>query len=92
MHTNRVTIAMFSWIGEKINFFSEYGHVAYQIKENEAYNNILAYSLPLHTPLTLGWGQKVKHFSFLKVAMLHIKIGMRDKTLLQANSLHICTS
>ena len=31
--------------------FSEYDHVAYQIKGNEAYNHMLA-NLPLHTPLT----------------------------------------
>ena len=27
----------------------DYGHVAYQIKENEAYNNMLVNSVPLHT-------------------------------------------
>ena len=43
----------------KINFFSEYGHVAYQIKGNEAYNKMLAKTIPLNTPLTPGWGQKV---------------------------------
>ena len=32
--------------------FSEYGHVAYQIKGNEAYNNMLANVLLLCTPLT----------------------------------------
>ena len=41
----------------KINFFSEYGHVLYQIKGNDAYNNILANSLPLHTPI--GFGKNV---------------------------------
>ena len=51
--------------------FSEYGHVAYQIKGNEAYNNMLANSLVLHS---LGWGQKVNFFSFLKVVMLHYNL------------------
>ena len=42
----------------KINFFRIYGHVAYQIKGNEAYNNILENVLPLHTPLIPGLGSK----------------------------------
>ena len=33
--------------------FSEYGHVAYQIKRNEAYHNMQANILPLHTPRLL---------------------------------------
>ena len=41
----------------KINF-SEYGHVAYQIKGNEAYTNMLANSLLIHVPLTPGVGSK----------------------------------
>ena len=47
----------------KINFFRIYGHVAYQIKGNEAYNNILANVLPLPTPLIPGFGSK-GHFFF----------------------------
>ena len=39
--------------------FSEYGHVAYQIKGIAAYNNILANILLLHLPLTPGVGSKV---------------------------------
>ena len=38
--------------------FSEYGHVAYQIKGNETYSNMIANSFPLHTPLTPGVGSK----------------------------------
>ena len=34
--------------------FSEYGHAAHQIKENEAYINMLANNLPFHTTLTPG--------------------------------------
>ena len=37
-------------------------HVEYQIKGKEVYNNVQANILPLHTPMTLGWGQKVKTF------------------------------
>ena len=45
----------------KIDF--EYGHVAYQIKGNEVYNNMPANSLPVHSPLTPGVGSK-GHFFF----------------------------
>ena len=55
--------------------FSEYGHDAYQIKGNAAYNNILANILLLHLPLTPWWSQKVNLFSFLKVVMLHNEIN-----------------
>ena len=36
-------------IGLRSNF-SEYGHAAYQIKENEAYNNMLANICPYSYP------------------------------------------
>ena len=45
--------------------FSEYVHVAYQIKGDEAYNNMLAKVLPLHTSLTPG-GSKGHFFVFCK--------------------------
>ena len=38
--------------------FSEYGNVAYQIKGNAAYKNILANILLSHLPLTPGVGSK----------------------------------
>ena len=44
--------------------FLEYGHVAYQVKGNGIYNNMLANSMPLHIPLTPGVGQKVVFFFF----------------------------
>ena len=47
----------------KINFFSEYGHVAYHIKGNEMYDSIQAKSLPLHAPLPHEWGQNCFVFS-----------------------------
>ena len=37
-------------------FFSENGHVAYQIKGNEAYNNVHANILPSHTLSIHGIG------------------------------------
>ena len=67
--------------GYKKKALSEYGHVAYQIKENETYNNMLANILHLHTPLTPGVGSKDHFFSFLKVVMLHMKLtGMKHRT------------
>ena len=59
----------------KINF-SEYGHVAYQIKADGAGSNMVANILPTDTPLTQGVGQKVKLYTFLKVVMLHIKLKL----------------
>ena len=47
--------------------FSEYGHVAHQIKGNAAYNKILANIFLLHLPLIPGWGQNVNLFFFLEV-------------------------
>ena len=52
--------------------FSESGHVAYQIKGNNAYNNMQGKSLPLHTSWTPGLVSK-GHF-FLKVVMMHIEL------------------
>ena len=40
------------------SFFSEYGLVAYQIKRNNAYNNMIANNLPADTPSTTGVGVK----------------------------------
>ena len=47
--------------------FSEYVHVAYQIKGNEVYNNMHTSILSLNTPLTPVVGS-TGHFSFLKFA------------------------
>ena len=65
----------------KINFFSEYGHAAYQIKGNEAYNSMIANILPLHmTHYVDPWGgvksSIVLYVSlFVLVALLHGAIG-----------------
>ena len=41
--------------------FSESGHdVEYQIKGSDAYNNMLAHSLPVHTTDTGGWVKRSK--------------------------------
>ena len=42
--------------------FSEYGHVAYQIKGNEMYNNMQSNVVLYTHPRPLGLGQKVKTF------------------------------
>ena len=60
----------------KIKLFSEYGHVAYQIKADDAGSNMVANILPTDTPSPRGWGQKVKLYIFLKVVMLHIKLKL----------------
>ena len=42
--------------------FTEHGHVAYQIKENDKCSNMVANILPadpILTPWPCGWGQKV---------------------------------
>ena len=57
----------------KLKLFSEYGHVAYQIKADDAGSNMVANILPIDTPSTQGVGSKVKLYFFLKEVMLHIK-------------------
>ena len=42
----------------KIKFFSEYGHVAYQIQGDDASNNMVANILPTDTPSTQRVGSK----------------------------------
>ena len=64
--------------------FSEYGHVAYQIKGSEAYNDMLTNSLPLYTPLTPGVGSTGHFFLFLKVVM---KLIAMKQNIMQSISL-----
>ena len=45
-----------------------------QLKGYEAYNNMLANVLPLHTPLISEVRSKCHFFSFLKVVMFHVKL------------------
>ena len=44
----------------KFNFFSEYGHVACQIKWNDECCNMYAHSMSLHTLSTPEVGSKVR--------------------------------
>ena len=57
----------------KIKLFSDYGHVVYQIKADDAGSNMVANILPTDTPFTQGVGSKGQTIS-LKVVMLHIKL------------------
>ena len=56
--------------------FSGYGHVAYQIKAEDAGSNMEANILPTDTPSTQGVGSKGQLYIFLKVVMLHIKLKL----------------
>ena len=66
------------WGGDQNSTFSEYGHVAYRIKGNDACSNMVANILPVDTPSTPGVGSKGQNFFFLKVVMLHIKLKGTD--------------
>ena len=44
--------------------FSEYGHVAYQIKADDAGSNMVANILPTDTPMTQGVGSKGQTICF----------------------------
>ena len=46
------------WGRGQNNFFSEYGHVAYQIKADDAGSNMVANILPTDTPSTQKVGSK----------------------------------
>ena len=59
-------------------FFSEYGHVAYQIKAEDTGSNMVANILPTDTPSTQGWGQKVKLYIFSKSSHVAYQIKADD--------------
>ena len=78
--------------GQNIFFSSENGHVAYQSKENDTYNNMEAIILSLHATLTPGVGSKGQNSFFLKVVMLPIKYnGNEMDDNMKANILPIHT-
>ena len=59
----------------KNSTISEYGHVAYQIKGNDACSNMVANIFPAdHQPGPWGWGKKVKIQLIQNMGMLHIKL------------------
>ena len=53
-------------------FYSDYGHVAYQIKGNDTNSNMEANILAVDTPLTPWVESQGQTFFFLKVVVLHI--------------------
>ena len=65
------------WGGGQNLTFSEYGHVTYQIKADDAGSNMVENILSTDTPLTQGVGSKGQTiYFFLKVVMLQIKLKM----------------
>ena len=63
-----------------------------KVKGNEAYNNMLANVLPLHTPVTPGVGSKGQFFVFSESNHVACKIkGNEAETTLQTYILPFCT-
>ena len=62
----------------KIKFFSEHGHVAYQIKAYDAGNNMVANILPTDTPSTQGMGSKGQTISFSESSHVAYQIKADD--------------
>ena len=50
---------------------SDYGHVAYQIKGNETYKNMLVNILPSHIPLAPGVGSKGQLFFYCESSVAY---------------------
>ena len=67
------------WVKRLKQFFSENGHINYQIKGNDTYNIMQAIRLSLNAPSTPGVGSKQSFF--LKVVMLHIKLEGMKRTI-----------
>ena len=61
----------------KLNF-SEYGHVAYQIKVDDAGSNMVANNLPTDTPLTQGMGSKGQTIIFSESSHVEYQIKADD--------------
>ena len=61
----------------KLNF-SEYGHVAYQIKADDAGSNMVANILPTDTPSTQGVGSKGQTIHFSERSHLAYQIKADD--------------
>ena len=62
----------------KNKFFSEYGHVAYQIKADEAGNNMVANMLPTDTPSTQGVRSKGQTINFSESSHVAYQIKADD--------------
>ena len=77
--------------GGQNSTFSEYGHVAYQIKGNDTCSNMVAKTLTVNTPSASGVGSKSQNIFFLKVVMLHIKLKGLDHYEHHTNTCSILT-
>ena len=64
--------------GAEVNFFSEYGHVAYQIKADDAGSNMVANILPTDTPSTQGVGSKGQTISFSESSHIAYQVKADD--------------
>ena len=62
----------------KIKLFSEYGHVAYQIKADNAGSNMVANILPTDTPSTQGVGSKYQTIYFSESSHVAYQIKADD--------------
>ena len=62
------------WGRGKNQTFSEYGHVAYQIKADDAGSNMVANILPTDTPSTQGVGSKGQTVSFSESSQVAYQI------------------
>ena len=62
----------------KIKLFSEYSHVAYQIKADDAGSNIIANILPTDTPLIHGVGSKGQTIYFSESSHVAYQIKADD--------------
>ena len=58
--------------------FSEYGHVAYQIKADNAGSSMVANILPTDTPSTLGVGSRGQTISFSESSHVAYQIKADD--------------
>ena len=58
--------------------FSKYGHVAYQIKADDAGSNMVANILPTDTPLTQGVGSQGRTISFSESSHVAYQIKADD--------------
>ena len=78
--------------GVKIKFFSEYGHIAYQIKADNVCSNMVENILPTFTHLTQGMGSKGQTIYFCESSHVAYEIkGNLAQSTMKANMLSLHT-
>ena len=70
-------VYLWGWVDEK-NFFSENGYVAYQIKGNEACNNMLSSILHVQNLLTHGIGSNCQILFFAESSHVAYQINENE--------------